>query len=93
MEDSEVIAVVDQKLDERFHKLVLHLERLDKDVKYADFRYKLLEHKIEEIKDEITLPSGAVAQGFSSLQKRLEHSGAERETSRNVKKRSRISNR
>ena len=33
MEDSEVIAVVDQKLDERFHKLMLHLERLDKDVK------------------------------------------------------------
>ena len=72
MKDTEIIALVDEKLDERFRKMALRLESLENEVKWSGSLWKGVDMSIKRLTEELTLPSGKISQGFSSLRERLE---------------------
>jgi len=72
MKDTEVIALIDEKLDERFRKMALRLESLENEVKWSGSLWKGVDMSIKRLTEELTLPSGKISQGFSSLRERLE---------------------
>lgn len=72
MKDTEIIALVDEKLDERFRKMALRLESLENEVKWSGSMWKGVDASIKRLAEELTLPSGKITQGFSSLREQLE---------------------
>jgi hypothetical protein len=89
VDDNEIIALLDQKLDEKFHQMTLHLERLKEEFVSAHIHFDFHEMLLKRLKDELTLPSGKVTQQFSALEERIEQLGGKAKRPSVTKKSSR----
>jgi predicted nucleic acid-binding Zn-ribbon protein len=66
----------DEKLDEKFRQMTMHLERIKSDYQMLNIEIHGLEVQIERVNDELTLPSGRMSQRFSQLEKQIQQLGA-----------------
>jgi predicted nucleic acid-binding Zn-ribbon protein len=66
----------DEKLDEKFRQMTMHLERIESDYQMLNIEIHGLEVQIERVNDELTLPSGRMSQRFSQLEKQIQQLGA-----------------
>jgi hypothetical protein len=57
----------DEKLEEKFRQITLHLERIQGEFAVLRVRFSNVEARIERLTDEVTLPSGKVMQRFAAL--------------------------
>jgi hypothetical protein len=75
VEDDKIITLLEQKLDEKFREMTLHLERMQGEFTLVKVRFIPLENKLERLTDEVTLPSGKVTQRFAALEERIAQLG------------------
>jgi len=91
VEDEKIIQLLDEKfakvdarfgtleqhIDEKFCETAMKSERLEIEISSLRAAVRVVDIQVEKVKNEVTLPSGAIAQKFGSVDARLDTIEAE----------------
>ena len=68
----------DEVLDEKFRELTMKLERIQGEFVSVRLRLGDVDHKVDRLVDEVTLPSGKVGERFSAMERQIQRLGDKR---------------
>lgn len=68
----------DEILVEKFRELTMKLERIQGEFVSVRLRISDVDHKVDRLVDEVTLPSGIVGERFSAMERQIRQLGEKR---------------
>lgn len=68
----------DEILEEKFRELTMKLERIQNEFASVRLRISDVDHKVDRLVDEVTLPSGKMGERFAAIEQRIRQLGDQR---------------